>query len=757
MHSINSDTPVAEDEHPDHFIYDIFDELCVDSFTVSDAYDSSPEDLGYEDTFYDPVDIQLEPRQRQKSKACKLKQRSETKILLPILRTSRKHYLFPIEVLELVCSHLSQATLRCAVSLVCKEWNNVSRRYIQRFGLWKNATADQEKQLLEQMPSLFTLECSYGAPPGFLLPRERTILVQSLGESWDRFKTAITSPLSASGKDLTNDKSAPKCLLHHIRRLVLRGPKMSYEISIPKILHQFHFLQSLHLHVESTQIPLFKLLNRSPSLRELKVTGSKRHQLAQLLSGDDEDLIPEKPEPIFNPETAHFPRKPPVVIPPKTYPHRYNLRVFEIDYVVVKQRVLERVIATCPDLRIFKLHEINETIWVPELFVTKHYPIDEERLWNHLQSCCPKVEWYHVFLLETKRSDEMSALGRMHRSKTLGRFMTTTCPWNLNDYLQDLEVRSHLRNITVLEVLPTLNFMAGDASLQRLLCLMPSLLHLITTRLVFRSTEVLVLPGSARSTPRKEFNYHNRYRKRQEREERRRQRQRALERFQGLEHGRLSIPDVWQCRDLRTMVMDFSFSRNFFSAFTQYVAGHHLLRNLTSLSISIDALRVGQLRNIPARVTHFPKPSVRKSKGRAKAPAALPETKTDEHLPPERWENDLLLLRGLRCLERLDIKVHTISGMVHATDFEFLRKHSHSHVMLFIADKNKDAGADEDEDEDSERNERCGRRKDRTFWPHLQSLYIKYHSVVEATNFADIVAGMEDIRPGVEFVIRQTN
>ncbi|KAF9553420.1 hypothetical protein EC968_010483, partial [Mortierella alpina] len=255
------------------------------------------------------------------------------------------------------------------------------------------------------------------------------------------------------------------------------------------------------------------------------------------------DLIPEKPDPIINPETAHFPGRLPVVIPPKAYPDRYKLQVFEVHCVIVKQRVLERVIATCPDLRVFKLHDINEKIWVPELSVTKHYPIDKERLWDHMWKCCCKMEWYHLFLMSTRRADETVAFGRMHWNKAFGRFMTTVCNWSLRDYTQDLEVRRYLRNITVLEVLPAQKFAPASMSLHHLLCLMPNLLHLIVNGFVFMTTEVLVLPENAASESQKVFNSHNRTRKLQERQERQRKRLAALERFQGLEHGRLSVPD----------------------------------------------------------------------------------------------------------------------------------------------------------------------------------------------------------------------
>ncbi|KAF9552535.1 hypothetical protein EC968_000642, partial [Mortierella alpina] len=166
---------------------------------------------------------------------------------------------------------------------------------------------------------------------------------------------------------------------------------------------------------------------------------------------------------------------------------------------------------------------------------------------------------------------------------------------------------------------------------------------------------------------------------------------------------------------------------------------------------------IGQLKNLSPPVPQFPEKSTRKSKGRAKTTTsqtvpALSETMAVE-LPPERWENDFLLLRGLRCLEQLDVAAYVIEGKVQATDFEFLRKQNHSHVMLFIADKNKDASSDEDED--SPTNESCGRRRDMTFWPHLQALHIKYDTSPVENNFADVITGVEHIRPGVEFVIKK--
>ncbi|KAF9275726.1 hypothetical protein BGZ68_010569 [Mortierella alpina] len=731
MHSFIPATPLVEDERAHDQVYYTSDSDSLDSrsSSVSDAYESSKEDLGCEEFLYDHYDIQLKPRQTHMSKDSNPKRRSETKIIQPLLRTSRRQYIFPTEVLDLVCSHLSQAALRCAVSLVCREWRNASKRHIRRSGAWENAATDEENRLLEHMPILSTLECYFGIHVVGNIAYDWLLLTESLRASWDKFRTAITTPFSASHRDQHTDSAGPICLLHHIRRLVFRGPQMTYEVSIPQILGQFQFLQSLDLHVTSSHIPLFQLLENSPSLRELKVA-SQYYLIAQVNAGDDEDLIPETPASTIYPRTADSSRKDPLIDNPKAYLDRYKLQVFDLDRIAVRQRVLERVIATCPELRVLKLHEINENIWIlPSLSLKKYRPIDEERLWNHLQSCCPKIEWYHISLTVTRPGiDGMEALRRMCQNRTLGRFLTTLCTLKWHDCLQDSNVRRVLRHVTVLEVLPQGVFHKNTECLQQLLCHMPNLLHLIASDVVFKEADTLVIPGCARPDSLcKKFNDHNRGRKRQERKERRQQRQKALERFHVPTQDRMiTAPEVWQCRDLRTMSMNFGHSMDNFHLFTQYIRGHRLLRNLTSLSLGISELRVGQVKEKPT--------------------AARPR--------PERWVNDFLLLRGLRCLEALDIKTHSIPGVVRATDFEFLRKQDSSKVIFIIPTKNRDAGSDLDEDSTRSRH---GRRKNRPFWPHLQSIHMKYNSVQAETDFADLVVCIEQIRPGVEFVIKHSS
>jgi len=124
---------------------------------------------GYDDIRLAPPALNKSPRVRRhklekKNKINNTKLSLITKIIQPIVDCPRP-LVFPLEVLDLVCSHLSQATLRHCVSLVCKNWNNVSDRYIRRVGIWTPLAEDSEKQLLQQMQRLDTLECWFGMDP----------------------------------------------------------------------------------------------------------------------------------------------------------------------------------------------------------------------------------------------------------------------------------------------------------------------------------------------------------------------------------------------------------------------------------------------------------------------------------------------------------------------------------------------------------------------------------------------------------------
>ncbi|KAG0356730.1 hypothetical protein BC939DRAFT_507432 [Gamsiella multidivaricata] len=746
-----------------------------------------------------------------------------TKIIQPIVDCSRP-LTFPLEILGLVCAHLSQTSLRYCVSLVCKDWNRVSDKYIRRMGVWTPLADGHERQLLDQIKRLDTLECWFNLDPD--VPDTGTGIITREGThtAWRRFREAILERLeeqeyqqnpSAQEMDFQSENSkplqqqqmqqeltnlTPKCLLHHIKHLSIRGSRLSYEDTILAMQYGLRFLNSLFLDVRqnSLKIPLFDLLNRCPSLRDFKVNATV-YAMTSILSGDDEDLIPEPAESIVSPETAHFPAKPKVIIPFKKYPDQYPLRTFEVNKATIRQHVLERIIATCPSLRVFKVLELTTQFWIPQVGY-RPYAIDEERLAKHAANCCPNLKWYAA-VKRTAVVCEERQMSLMRKYFPSTKFLALTCCGHQPEMPSSLIAQTLLPQITVLEISLSLERTFYPALMNRVLCMTPNLLHLIAPKVDF-STWHLYRPSKPTPPMTKTFIENNRDRKRTEREEKRKHRQEARLRFQqsgtraNVTSSSVSVPaaaddntdiltKVWKCRDLRTI--DFNIRTGSLKAWCDYSVRYRLFRSLTFLKVSCYQLHVGQLQDYPHVLKQRAK-DLEDSKALRKPGQA--QLRAEEQLKkPLRFENDLLLLRGLRSLEFVQIEPQEIQGMIHPTDFEFLRRQSSETVLRYILnedsnvnsvyrDKDEEDGGEggndssaddvqakseyvkpfsrEENDERYPRSEDPPKKGHETFWPHLEAFHIRYvRSPSLATNYSDIVEHMEDIRPGVEFSIKR--
>ncbi|KAF8933852.1 hypothetical protein BGZ58_006079 [Dissophora ornata] len=786
------------DQHPHAHFDDVFED--------GHFFDEEDDPVDYDDYDEDYGDIRLAPPalnkpprvRRRKSKTNNTKPPLFTKIIQPIVDCPRP-LVFPLEVLDLVCSHLSQATLRHCVSLVCKKWNSVSDRYIRRVGVWTPMAEDYEKRLLQQMQRLDTLECWFGMEPDLPNGGMPPPTITKTKLAWDRFIDAILVPLGNQDQDLAwdsqqneggckqkQDELKRTCLLHNIQHLYLRGQRITFEETIAACYKSFSFLQTLNFDIRlgAMSIPLFDLLDNIPSLCELTVKVS-RYEAVYILSGDEEDAIVDPLVPDINPETAHFPVKPKVVVPPKAYSDRYRLRVFDVQMVVIKQRVLERIIATCPKLQIFKAMEINTRIWERSMGYFS-YPIDQTRLVNHAKNLCPNLEWYTVF--PYPKNDEGHPTRepmKWHDPDT--KFLSLTC-CNFRPEMPDsLLLQTLFSQITVLEIMSSKTLSFHSTNMNKVLCFMPNLLHLLAPMVQFQTTALFVPPAPVEPVPPR-FIYHNKYRKKVQRKEKRKQRQEALLRFQHVarsspaadEAASSSRPLVWKCRNLRTLDMRLYFNSDHFPRWTEYVDRNRLFRNLTSLKIAYSDLKIGQLREFPHVIQQRIK-SLELKAGRSKQGMAKIKVENELQMP-SRFPNELLPLQKLKSLELVYLEVHNIPGMLHPTDLEFLRQWSTETIVRFISNEdNKDGKDDADyEDHDNrsgsgtegsepeyvepfsipgeELRYRPGEKKPvekETFWPRLQAFHIRYFHSNLVIRFEGIADGMRAVRPGVEFSIKQ--
>lgn len=135
-----------------------------------------------------------------------------------------------------------------------------------------------------------------------------------------------------------------------------------------------------------------------------------------------------------------------------------------------------------------------------------------------------------------------------------------------------------------------------------------------------------------------------------------------------------------------------------------------------------------------------------------------------------RFTNELLDLRGLRCLEECILRPAFVPGMTVAKDYEFLQiiegfqtapflsssrtKNSKQTVVTaavggtILEDYDDVDGTDKNDEEDDDDEDRWLAE---TFWPKLNTFHINYRKIPPLVDTINLVSGFEHIRPGVSF------
>ncbi|GJJ72870.1 hypothetical protein EMPS_05228 [Entomortierella parvispora] len=757
-------------------------------------------------------------RRRQRSLALS-KSHSLHPRAMPLIPVAAKPLIFPLEVLEMVCHYLSQATLRSNASLVSRRWNAVCSPFIKRTVTWTACSDDHDQFVLDTLRDIKSLECWLNEDPDLKyewLPYIRSAFRR---EAWEKFWPKLLVPIDQvdnSNIDSTErsrsvENSDNLCLMDTIRNLRVFCDVTAQPITVLNDLQSnFRSLRTLELRVNgnpSNRLSIFTLLDNSPELRQLKITGPDLRQL-ELISGDAEDDIIDIPEPVVDPETAHFPVKPEIVIPPnKSYPQRYRLEVFDVFQASAHQRVLERLISTCRELRILRFLEANAPQWRNGIgHVAKVLKL--LRLFEHAKECCPRLVSMEVFPKAFEASDHIY-LDQMEKFFPDATRLTLNCSGYLPT-APSLEGRRLLSQITFLEIRKVIMISPSSATFNRILCLTPQLLHLVCNELLLHSENLNFLPLVAEDQKRPQFISHNRTRKHAVREERRARRRESLMAIeQASERARLAregvvsatlpeVPLYWQFHDLRTMDL----SVTSILKLGEYAQQHQLFQKLTSLKLRVTLLMVGQLRKAPD-CKKLPSGFKSKAKGvgqnggnvPAETSSSTTATRTasqfgslPDEVIPERHTDHLKTLHNLPSLELLVIYTQQIQGMVHSSDFEFLRRVPPSAVPVVSPPLNgsfsssssssaspasstptegvwpedmvtfSPAEARVTEPEPAkighQKGDEEGQDRQQTCWPRLQMFKIRYAQSILPTDYSKVVAGMEQIRPGVEFQIK---
>ncbi|KAF9547719.1 hypothetical protein EC957_007884 [Mortierella hygrophila] len=817
----DSDPHAAKVDH--NYLYNP-DTETYEAYTNHDDSDEYYDNYEPEDDYDDYDDIRLvppsphKPKSKRNNKTPKpmtlKKQPFETKVIQPLLESPQPAEL-PLEILEFVCTHLSQTILRYGVNRVCKKWHEVSNRFIRRVGIWKPVNGAQEL-LLQQWSKFDTLELWFNKDPEFL----SVYIAGNVNHAfWNSFAAAITAPTPTEQEaqsDNTNDKrsdsSGPSSLLQTIRHLEMRGKTMGYVEVALRLRGHLQFIESFTITTSQyyTNIPLSTILADFPSLRSLTVD-LPYTTYAQLKHGDDDDLINDQLEPAIDPETAHFPRKPWVIPPPKMFPDRYRLQRFSITGVGTHLRVLERLLVTCPDLRVFKANNITVNMHIRQRGQDAERNA-RHRLMDLAAKHCTLLEWFNFHRLEYSPTDE-AHLEYIVRTFPNHKFLSMTLSGNQETMLDNPSSRDILSKITVLDIQPSSYISQQTNLLNRILCLTPNLLHLHGVKAYFWTSSLWQPPALVQPAPKPLFN-NVRDRKRYERNARREARQQALARYRSTPATTTTnesetdvnntladdplIPVTWQVYNLKTLELSLH-DKSSLVDFAGYINRYRLFCNLVTFNLLIPSLKVGQRVNIAdpkksAAITTAssaattPAPAVSNTSGSSKLHSSVVA-----HPPePERYPNELLALRSLRCLEECILRATEIPGMVLAKDFEFLRRKDDFQTMSFIPMRrkstttksltatdpvftekslsasrknkkrspsvsggnekdspNKDDEDEDDSEDDGGEEQEQERLKTETFWPKLNTFYVYSPKIPPYICTSKLIERIEQVRPGI--------
>ncbi|OAQ31683.1 hypothetical protein K457DRAFT_890292 [Linnemannia elongata AG-77] len=734
----------------------------------------------------------------------------DPKVIQPLLDSPEISEI-PFEVLELVCGHLSQTTLR-SVNRVCKAWYKISERFIHHTGIWKPVDGALQV-LVDRWSKLDTLNVYLSEDPQF---RAQSIKISDQEYYWAAFAAAITGS-TTSDQDAQDDEDAQNddanadnnnnnnnnnnndnrsnnnihddgeanaelsLPLHRsIRNLELAGRQLSYDDHVSIFRGHLGFIQSLMITATKRDdpIPLFTLLADFPALKSFTYTNRSKN-FTDLCHGDDQDSI-DMPADLIDPS--------------KNFTEEYRLERFCLSNIAVDRRILERLIVTCPDLRVFNVKELNIVLSnQDDDFSEEGNAIREaeecnarQRLVDLAAKHCPKMEWYGFHRFECNTNEQHL---EMVASKFQNQKMHSMIFDSYSEMLDPSAIRNQLSKMTVLQIQTGIWANSTSDMLNKVLCMTPKLLHLIASDVNFDTKSLWQPPAPVQ--PKHPFTTLGDL-KRRERKEQRRARQ--LARYTRRHYTPPatetptvdpSIPVTWQVYNLKSLELKLS-GEDALVDFTGYINRHRLFRNLTMLNLQIPSLKIGQ------RMV-FPNTRGGALAAAAAATAAAASLGIEPQLgQPVRYPNELLALRSLRCLEECTLRVSIIPGTVAPRNLWFMKRKEDFQSVSFFPTRNRkkrrmtkkakhgspkakrtmttttatatsvpekvvDQANGEEEDEDEKERENCEeekRWKDETFWPVLNVFHIYYIAKSPTTITSNLTETFEWLRPGVEFVLQ---
>ena len=666
-------------------------------------------DEGDNDFSFD--DVQVAPRVHIKSKP--RTQRNKAKTTTKPEPVCTRPLIFPHEILEYVCEHLSQATLRFCASLVNKQWHVICNRFIRRVGVWKPLANDYQDAMLAKLPNLNALQCWAVFDPD-VFAMDNNIPLSQHSVAWEYF---FSKALQSFKHVDQLPPSAPHCLLHHIRDFSVRFKHSALDAhaAMLSILPGLRLLHTLNIQLESYgTVALFTVLDNCPFLVNVKVLAIA-YNTSYAIHGDTADEIKVPPPTPLMPATgtSSTPVEPPKA-PKPVYLQRYRLINLTLHGLVIHQSVLERVATTCPDLRVFRVYEANKAVWKSGMYVSE--PLNRSEMMNIITAQCPKIEWIHLSLYDTSDRLSMDLKASHCPSHTFLALRCSELIWRE----PSLSSRAILYDTTVLEIPRCTSAHFSSQALNLILRRTPNLrqldacgVHFDASQLVWETVPYVPKPKSKREA--KKLAAKDKRELREARQIAALQAAKAAAAETALcPFGEQNIPIHWNCQGLRSLrIRTLHQSVSTDDSLFKYLVRYCPL--LEELHLWTKYFRIGQ-------IVKFPNVKTARSISRA----AKGKKEHCKETEPERIANSIVLLNDLIHMQHLSFDVSELKGILQSSDFEFMRK-----------------------------KEAPGTALDATVWPRLESFHIRCGEIEVQQSLRSITSAVHEIRPAVEFRIKK--
>ncbi|KAG0343611.1 hypothetical protein BG004_005144 [Podila humilis] len=287
-----------------------------------------------------PKQTQVTPKPKTFMKPCKAVCKAPTVFLPP-------------EVLDIVYSYVDQTTLCRSLRLVCRSWNVMAKRHIDRKGVWTLGPQEDEDKLLADIERGYIniLELIYNGDLANQHSKPASPLIGRFSPydewpwAWQKFVAILSGDVVDGMDEIEIQEARNRCPMHRIKKIAVRSASMWDPQRLPALLPSMQWVRDLDLDSldNLTGIVLFPILDMCSSLESLSIKSSSDSStpIQWTLETSEEDAMTTLVEPLPANASISF--------------QTYRLLYFSATSVDIQHSAICSLLDSCPNLRSCKV------------------------------------------------------------------------------------------------------------------------------------------------------------------------------------------------------------------------------------------------------------------------------------------------------------------------------------------------------------------------------------------------------------------